>query len=185
MLSDHKCSTLRAIEQWLEREDKSFTRILRDPRLLGVPRGGLRHHHPGLGPARAGLHRGTGRRPRRGYGRGTVRRARLDPVPPSPQPGPGLRIGPRWRGCLPSRPVRRGGRPHRRAQLPRRQMLSAVEADDAAAFASALHALLDCVRRAGSPMAEDTLVASELSCRTQILASRERGRCCPMRLIPD
>lgn len=39
---------------------------------------------------------------------------------------------------------------------------SAVEADDATAFAPALGALLAAVRRLGNPVAEDTLVASEL-----------------------
>jgi hypothetical protein len=42
------------------------------------------------------------------------------------------------------------------------RLLAAVEADDTAAFAPALSALLDSVRRLGSPVAEDALVGSDL-----------------------
>jgi hypothetical protein len=42
------------------------------------------------------------------------------------------------------------------------RLLTAVEADDAVAFAPALRALLESVRRIGKPMAQDALVPSEL-----------------------
>lgn len=42
------------------------------------------------------------------------------------------------------------------------RLMSAVESDDEAAFSRALHALLGAVRRPGSPVAENALVASEL-----------------------
>ena len=42
------------------------------------------------------------------------------------------------------------------------RLLAVVESDDATAFAPALVALLDAVRRLGRPVAEDVLVPSEL-----------------------
>jgi hypothetical protein len=42
------------------------------------------------------------------------------------------------------------------------QLQTAADDDDGAAFTAALRALRDAVRRAGSPLPADTLVASEL-----------------------
>jgi hypothetical protein len=42
------------------------------------------------------------------------------------------------------------------------RLLSAVESDDAVAFAPALHALLDAVRRVGNQVVDHMLVASDL-----------------------